>query len=112
MRRVAETCKVTSSVRLMGLRRGRIAGAFLRLCLMAPVFGLIACEEPIVEPMRRLPLADAGPAVAALALDGEDCQMDEDCRSAHCDNEVCCASGACCRENKDCKVKDALICDQ
>lgn len=113
MRRVLETCIVSSSVRPFGLRRG-----CSHLLLLLGLSLLAGCDEPLVSGTRRLPTLDGGASmsmstpVTGLALDGEACAMDDDCNSGHCDQDTCCESGACCRENEDCKLEDALVCDQ
>jgi hypothetical protein len=40
--------------------------------------------------------------------DGESCENDRECSSAHCENRVCCDQGRCCARDDDCE--DVYLC--
>jgi hypothetical protein len=67
------------------------------------------CTPPPSRPVEsREPISGvAGAAGAArsrtgLGAAGTTCSADDDCRSGHCESEICCAEGDCCVSEEDC----------
>lgn len=82
---------------------------------------LVGCETTPLYPtptgMQGSPMIGSGTGAGGAAAsssgkpdglnlqDGERCSMDNECESAHCNNDICCAAGDCCQTEKDCPSK-------
>ncbi len=70
-----------------------------------------ACEQD--EDCDPLAHCDEGECLSDLG-DGQPCNEDSDCRSAHCANGFCCGGGECCAQAADCPAayRAAPVCDE
>jgi len=76
-------------------------------------FRSIFCTAAVDQPLPRCPTTcasdsecDSGAHCDVVCLpdlsDGDVCNEDSDCSSAHCARNICCRSGDCCRDPSDC----------